>query len=63
MKEIQTWKIKRDPYYGKLFQEEGIEAVRNAGFFEDLNSNNVDIEATTSILSYTETNSHRRFFS
>ncbi|MCR8648443.1 hypothetical protein [Leptospira interrogans] len=50
MKEIQTWKIKRDPYYGKLFQEEGIDAVLNAGFFEDLNAEDIDIESTTSIL-------------
>lgn len=50
MKDIQTWKINRDPYYGKLFQEEGIEAVLSAGFFEDLNLNDIDIEATTSTL-------------
>ncbi|WP_230458339.1 cytidylyltransferase [Leptospira weilii] len=47
---MQTWKIKRDPYYSKLFQEEGLDATLNAGFFEDLNSDDIDIEATTSIL-------------
>ncbi|TGK42262.1 cytidylyltransferase [Leptospira andrefontaineae] len=50
MNMIQTWKIQRDYYYGKLFQEEGIDAVLKAGFFEDLNLDNVDIGATTSIL-------------
>ncbi|MEI1280442.1 cytidylyltransferase [Leptospira venezuelensis] len=50
MKKIQSWKIERDQYYSKLFREEGLEATLKAGFFEDLNHNDINIEDTTSIL-------------
>jgi cytidyltransferase-like protein len=45
-----NWKIKRDPFYGELFQTIGLSGIEEAGYFADSSSEDEDLSKSVRIL-------------